>query len=282
RGAREHHQRRRLIGLTGPRENLAPLHFGAAEHGRNELLHLIAWQSGLGRAGRGLRLLRRTAEARQDLGTANEVKRIDAQRPPNEPQENDGAEPETAGAAQAGRSLAALIFDPVAARQLIKTHGGAPMLRSATWRAGEAVEHAFDAVEMTLLDIAADLEAIPEHGCTNAVVHHAELLAQIREVLHLRGLAGGHTRGAASPAKDVAQDLAEHVAAGRLRCRRRGSRLSAWRRHRSALTARQGERSAFDDHGLDAPLAKALLQFAQDVSEKVAARSRLTARARRH
>src|SRR5215472_16055942 len=153
---------------------------------------------------------------------------------------------------------------------------------SATRRAGEAVEYAFDAVEMALLDIAADLEAISEHGCTNAVVHHAELLAQIREVLHLRGLAGGHTRGAASPAKDVAQDLAEHVAARRLRCRRRGSRLSSWRRHRSALTARQGERSAFDDHGLDAPLAKALLQFAQDVSEKVAARSRLTARARRH
>src|SRR5215467_1550990 len=128
RGAGEHHQRRRPVGLARPREDLAPLRFGAAEHRRNEFLHLIGRQPRLGRAGRGLRLLRRTAEARQDLGTANEVKRIDAQRPPDEPQENDGAEAETAGAAQAGRPLAALILDPVAARQLIKTHDGTPML----------------------------------------------------------------------------------------------------------------------------------------------------------
>src|SRR5262249_21884225 len=105
---------------------------------------------------------------------------------------------------KAGWSLAALILDSVAARQLIKTHDGTPLLRSAARRAGKAVEHAFDAVEMTLLDITANLEAISKHRCTNAIVHHAELLAQIRQVLHLRGLPGRHTRGAATPAKNVA------------------------------------------------------------------------------
>src|SRR5262249_53578804 len=187
-------------------ENLVPLHFGAAEHGRDELFHLMGWKSGLGRAGGGLRLPRRTAELGEDLGAANQVHRIDAQRPPDEHQDNDGAQTDTAGAShgKAGWSLAALILDSVAARQLIKTHDGTPLLRSAARRAGKAVEHAFDAVEMTLLDITANLEAISKHRCTNPFPQPPDLFAQTRQALHLRGLPGRHTRGAATPAKNVA------------------------------------------------------------------------------
>src|SRR5262249_40322765 len=116
-------------------ENLAPLSLSASEHSRDELLHLIVWQSRLGIAGGWLRLLRRTAEPGEELGSANQVHRIDAQRPPDERQDNDGAQTKAASAAQAGRSLTALVLDPVAARQLIKTHDGTPMLRSAARRA---------------------------------------------------------------------------------------------------------------------------------------------------
>src|SRR5262249_58603183 len=98
------------------------------EPAETDSFNWIAGPPGLGGAGGGWRLPGEPAEAGQDLGTANEVKRIDPQRPADDPQENDGAEAETAGAAQAGRSLAALILDPVAARQLVKTHDGTPML----------------------------------------------------------------------------------------------------------------------------------------------------------
>ena len=54
RGAGEHDQRRRLIGLSGGGEDLFPLHFGASEHGGNELAHLIGGGLRLASPGRAV------------------------------------------------------------------------------------------------------------------------------------------------------------------------------------------------------------------------------------
>src|SRR5262249_52542932 len=124
RGAREHDQRRGLVGSAGLRENLFPLDFRASKYGRYEFTHLIGRRFRLGIAGSGLRLLLRTTQARQDLRPANQVERIDAQRPAYETEQDDSANTDAAGAThrKAARSISAPILNIVAARQFIQAH----------------------------------------------------------------------------------------------------------------------------------------------------------------
>src|SRR5262245_49325108 len=128
RSAGEHDQCRGLVSFPGSRENLLPLDFRASKHGRYELTHLIGWRFRLGTAGSGLRLLLRTAQARQDLRPADQIQRIDSQCPADDDEEDDRANANTAGAAhgKATRSAPAPIFYLVAARQLIQAHITSP------------------------------------------------------------------------------------------------------------------------------------------------------------
>src|SRR5262245_39959612 len=73
--------------------------------------------------------------------------------------------------------------------------------------AEEAVKHVLNIIEMLSFGLPARLEVITE-DCRAGTAHHAQLPAQIREVLHLRGLSLSpllHVGGAAhGSAKDVA------------------------------------------------------------------------------
>src|SRR6516162_1165757 len=124
RGAREHDERRRLVSFPSLRKDLLPLDFRASEHGRYELTHLIGWSFCFGIAGSRLRLLLRAAQARQNLRPADQVERIDAQRPAYETEQDDGANTDAAGAThrKAARSIPAPILNIVAARQFIQPH----------------------------------------------------------------------------------------------------------------------------------------------------------------
>src|SRR5262249_3704819 len=124
RGAREHDQRRGLVGSAGLRENLFPLDFRASEHGRYEFTHLLGRSIRLGMAGRRLRLLMQAAQARQNFSPTDQVERIDAQRPAYETEQDDSANTDAAGAThrKAARSFPAPIFYLVAARQFIQAH----------------------------------------------------------------------------------------------------------------------------------------------------------------
>src|SRR5262245_26955626 len=72
------------------------------------------------------RLLLRTAAARQDLGTADQHARIDAQPIADQAEHDNGADPEAAPTAWDAKAavpaLAPAILNVVAARQLIETH----------------------------------------------------------------------------------------------------------------------------------------------------------------
>jgi hypothetical protein len=133
--------------------------------------------------------------------------------------------------------------------------------QSAPLRAEEAIKNALDVVQMVLVDVPADVQAVAKHRFTGA--HHTELLGQIRQVLRSGRLPRSlrHAdRPAGAAAKDVTQDLAEDVAAGDLRTGR--SRLSSGDWYLDAPpTARDWNlsRSASDDHGLYPPLLYALL-----------------------
>src|SRR2546429_4785593 len=129
----KHHERRRLVGFAVLRKNFLPLRFRAAEHGRDELSHLVRGRSRacLARTGCLTRLLLRTAPARQDVGAADQYVRIYTEPPTEEAEYDDGADAEAAAlptrnAKAPARSVAAIltpsIFDVVAARQLIETH----------------------------------------------------------------------------------------------------------------------------------------------------------------
>ena len=124
--AGEHHQRWRPVGLAGAGENLLPLRFGAAEHRRDEILHLIGRLLGRLRIGRRLGLLRlaAAAEAGQDFGAADQVERIDAESPADDDQHQNGDDADAAAAPNrpAAASLPSPVLDPVTARQPIKTH----------------------------------------------------------------------------------------------------------------------------------------------------------------
>jgi hypothetical protein len=88
------------------------------------------------------------------------------------------------------------------------------ILLSPSLRAKEAIEDVLDIIQLILLDIAANLEPISKHGRA-CMVHDPELLGQIRQVFHLRRLPGllRPSGGTTRPAKHIAQDLAENVAA---------------------------------------------------------------------
>jgi hypothetical protein len=77
----------------------------------------------------------------------------------------------------------------------------------ASLGAEQAVKYSLNIIEMLFFDVAASFEVITEHrrACT---AHHAQLLAQIRQVFYLRRLSLsplGHLGGAAHrSAKDIA------------------------------------------------------------------------------
>jgi hypothetical protein len=101
------------------------LHLSAPEHGGNELAHLIGGGLRLTSRG-GLRLLLRVARA--DLAF-DQVERVDAQRPADEAEHDQGADPDAAGAAHRHPAgpIGAPILDVVAARQFIPAHGSSPL-----------------------------------------------------------------------------------------------------------------------------------------------------------
>src|SRR5262249_25634521 len=82
RSAGEHDKKRGPVGLAGVREDLRPLGLRTSQHGRDKLAHLVAWGLCLRVLGSGLRLLGRWSQARKHLGASYQVKRIDAERPP--------------------------------------------------------------------------------------------------------------------------------------------------------------------------------------------------------
>src|SRR5262245_54539986 len=115
--------------MSGSGEDLPPLHFRAAEHRRYEIPHLIGLRLCRWLFRRGLRLLLRTAtKPRQDFRSADQIKRVDAQCPADEPKQDDGAEADPAAAAhgKAARSTSPPIFYLVAARQFIYAHISSP------------------------------------------------------------------------------------------------------------------------------------------------------------
>src|SRR6516164_3763313 len=137
RGAGEHHERGRLVGLAVLREDLLPLRLRAPEHRRNELSHLIRGRSGLGAVTRGRRrLLLRSPSARQDLGAADQHARIDAQPIADKAKHDDGANPEAASTSWDAKActLAPPILNVVAARQFIETHFPSSYARTSAAR----------------------------------------------------------------------------------------------------------------------------------------------------
>src|SRR5262249_24293004 len=122
--AGEHDERRRLVSFPSSRKDFLPLDFSASEHGRYELPHLIGWGFCFAMAGGGLPPLLRAARPRQNPPPADQVQRIDAQRPAYETEQDDGANADAAGAThrKAARSIPAPILNIVTARQLIQAH----------------------------------------------------------------------------------------------------------------------------------------------------------------
>src|SRR5262249_30022730 len=119
-----------------------------------------------------------------------------------------------------------------------------------------------DPVQRVLPDFSANLQAVSDPRLASTT-HHSELPAQIRQVLRRRRLPGllrHAARAGGATAKYVAQDLTKDVAA---RCLR--TRLSTWRGYLDGapLPARNRNlnRSAPDDHGLDASFLNALLHL---------------------
>src|SRR5215472_17226395 len=73
--------------------------------------------------------------------------------------------------------------------------------------AEEAVKHVLNIIEMLFFDLPARLEVITE-DCRAGTAHHAQLPAQIREVLHLRGLSLSPLRHLGGTAHGSAKDIA--------------------------------------------------------------------------
>src|SRR5262249_30173790 len=136
-----HHQPRCAISLAGLGENVFPLHLGTTEHARNESTDLV-----VRRAGAALRLrapligrlvgplVAGTAAAGQNLGTADQHPRIDAERPAGEREQRERADPEPAAAdrhaeaaATAGKTaLTAAVLNIAALFQVFPAHRSAP------------------------------------------------------------------------------------------------------------------------------------------------------------
>src|SRR5262245_30963749 len=135
--AGEHHQPRGPVVLVGLLEDLLPAVLGIAEDGGDELAHLVAGRAGVPLAvARGAFVLR-LAPAAHHLGAADQEARIDAERPADEAEHHDGADPQAAGAARhaeaaapaAGIAFVAAILDVVAAAEILPAHYLSPPLR---------------------------------------------------------------------------------------------------------------------------------------------------------
>src|SRR5262245_20888937 len=164
-GAGEHDQGRRLVGFARAREDLFPFGFRASEHGGHELAHLVGWGLRLGVLRGGLRLLlRAAAQLGQDLGSADQVERIDAQGPADETEHEERADADSAGAAgaKAAGSTLALILDVVAAWQLIPAHGSSllGLCKPYTRRLPPSMPRARSEMAFT----------VPEYGCARRCV----------------------------------------------------------------------------------------------------------------
>src|SRR5262249_18863154 len=124
------------IGLAVPLEDVGPFRVNVAEDGRDEFSDVIAWLAGAPRlpARRLHWLLNVCAAAGKDLGAADQEAWIDAQRPADQAQHHDGADPEPAPpqtqteAANAKRAprFAAAILNIFALFGVVQTHCSAP------------------------------------------------------------------------------------------------------------------------------------------------------------
>src|SRR5215468_3285467 len=124
------------IGLAVPLEDVGPFGVNVAEDGRDEFSDVIAWVAGAPRlpARRLHWLLNVCAAAGKDLGAADQEARIDAQRPADQAQHHDGADPEPAAAqrqaeapaAKSATRFATAILNIFALFGVIQTHCRAP------------------------------------------------------------------------------------------------------------------------------------------------------------
>jgi hypothetical protein len=109
-------------------ENFGPCVFGIAEHGGNEIAHLVLWRAGLLRR-RLIGLLLVTAAVYQ-LGPANQYAWINTERPADQTEHDDSSNTEAASpdrkthttAAAKPAAVTPAVLDIVAAAEIIPTH----------------------------------------------------------------------------------------------------------------------------------------------------------------
>src|SRR5215470_12636568 len=129
-------EHRLAIGLAVALEDVGPFRVNVAEDGRDEFSDVIAWLAGAPRlpARRLHRLLNVCAAAGKDLGAADKDARIDAERPADQAQYHDGADPEPAAtqrqaeaaAAKPAARFATAILNIFALFGVVQTHCSAP------------------------------------------------------------------------------------------------------------------------------------------------------------
>src|SRR5580693_485558 len=115
-----------MIGAAAGSENFAPAVLGVAEHQRNEVAHRVGRRAGV-HLGRLSRLSRVRAVAGKDLCSIQQHTRINAEVPADQPDNDDGADAQTASAAwnsthPARCALLAIVFDVVAGPEVICLH----------------------------------------------------------------------------------------------------------------------------------------------------------------
>ena len=95
-----HDEDRRPVGLAALGEDRLPLRLGAAEHAGDEAAGVVAGRPGAARlpARLGRLLDLRIAAARQNFGAADQDAGIDAERPADQAEHDDGADAEPAAA----------------------------------------------------------------------------------------------------------------------------------------------------------------------------------------
>ena len=116
-------QPHRMISPPHTRENVGPAVLGVAEHRGDKIL-------GLGGArivcGRRAALLHDRAAAGEDFRTVDQHTRIDAERPADQAENDDGADPETVRTARhaeaTARAGAAIVLDIARTAEFIPTH----------------------------------------------------------------------------------------------------------------------------------------------------------------
>src|SRR5215469_6601251 len=130
-GAGEEPQLRRMIGTPIGGEDFGPNILRAAQHRGYELTDLVVWRDGVD-IGRRATLLRGLSATGENLCATDEDAWIDTERPADQAENDDHADPETAtaaGYAQAattrGASLA-VILDVATLAQILPTHISLP------------------------------------------------------------------------------------------------------------------------------------------------------------